>query len=75
VAQFNQEVEAKKMALLDEFHKKLAQVVQVIAEQEHCLIVFREEGMGTDDFVLYHAPALDLTGEVIQAFAKEKPEK
>lgn len=74
VAQFNQEVEAKKKELLEEFNKKLSQVVQTIAEQEHCLIVFREEGMGTDDFVLYHTPALDLTGLVIQAFAKERKE-
>ena len=74
VAQFNQEVEAKKKELFEEFNKKLSQVVQVIAEQEHCLIVFREEGMGTDDFVLYHTPALDLTSLVIQALAKEKKE-
>ena len=74
LAQLNQEVEVKKRELFEEFNKQLSRVVQAIAEQEHCLIVFREEGMGTDDFVLYHTPTLDLTSLVIQAFAKEKKE-
>lgn len=70
VGQLNQEVQAKKKEMLDEFNKNLEQVVKGIADREKLSLVVEKGDNGAGALVIYSHPSLDLTDRIIKELDK-----
>ncbi len=66
VGQLNQEVQAKKKEVLDEFNKGMEQIVRSIADKEKITLVVEKGDNGAGALVIYSHPSLDLTERVIK---------
>jgi outer membrane protein len=66
VSQLNQEVQAKKKEVLDDFNKNLESIVKNIADKEKFSLVVEKADNGAGALVIYSHPSLDLTDRVIK---------
>ena len=64
--QLNQEVQAKKKEVLEEFNKTIEQIVGSIADKEKITLVMEKSGNGSGSGIIYSHPSLDLTERVIK---------
>lgn len=70
VGQLNQEVQAKKKEVLDEFNKNLEQIIRGIADKEKLSLVVEKSDNGAGALIIYSHPSLDLTDRVIKELDK-----
>jgi outer membrane protein len=70
VGALNQEVQAKKKEVLDDFNKNLEQIVRTIADKEKLSLVVEKGDNGAGALVIYSHPSLDLTDRVIKELDK-----
>ena len=66
VQQLNQEVQAKKKEVLDEFNKTIEQIVRSIADKEKITLVVEKSDNGAGSLIIYSHPSLDLTERVMK---------
>ncbi len=66
VQQMNQEVQVKKKETLEEFTKKLEQIVRSIADGEKIMLVLEKGENGAGALIIYSSPSFDLTDRVIK---------
>ena len=66
VQQLNQEVQAKRKEVLDEFNKNIEQIVRGIADKEKITLVVEKSDNGAGSLIIYSHPSLDLTERVMK---------